>query len=117
MGAEKNFENKVKKFLKDEGAWFVKYWGGGEFTKAGVPDLLVCINGKFLGVEIKAKNGKPSELQLYHLQKIDNAGGYAVLLYPSDFELFRNLILCIKYDRENAKLNYNLIKKRWWTKI
>ena len=27
MAAEKNFENKVKKFLKDKGAWVLKYWG------------------------------------------------------------------------------------------
>ena len=33
MASEKNFENRVKRFLKDEGCYFIKYWGGGEFTK------------------------------------------------------------------------------------
>ena len=32
MAAEKNFENKVKKFLKDNGCWILKYWGGAAFT-------------------------------------------------------------------------------------
>lgn len=42
MAAEKNFEEKVKKYLKENGCWFLKYWGGGGFTKSGIPDLLVC---------------------------------------------------------------------------
>ena len=41
MAAEKNFENKVKKYLKEQGAWFIKYWGGAAFTKAGIPDPLI----------------------------------------------------------------------------
>lgn len=74
MAAEKNFENKIKGFLKDHGCWFLKYWGGAAYTKSGIPDILACCNGKFLGIEVKAKNGKPSELQLYNLKKIDEAG-------------------------------------------
>ena len=26
MAAEKNFENRLKKFLEDEGCWFVKFF-------------------------------------------------------------------------------------------
>ena len=39
--AEKNFENKVKTFLKGKGFWFLKYWGGAAYTKSGIPDLYV----------------------------------------------------------------------------
>lgn len=92
MAAEKNFENCVKKYLEEKGCWYIKYWGGAAYTKAGVPDLLVCCNGRFLGVELKAPNGKPSDLQLYNLRKIKEAGGLGCLLYPKHFELFRELI-------------------------
>lgn len=92
MAAEKNFENKVKAFLKSQGCWFIKYWGGGQFTKSGVPDLLVCCKGKFLGVELKASNGRPSELQLYNIEAIKQAGGIAMVLYPEDFEEFKELV-------------------------
>ena len=68
MAAEKNFENKVKKFLKDKGAWVLKYWGGAAYTKSGIPDLLVCSDGCFLGIEVKAPNGEPSLLQLVNLK-------------------------------------------------
>lgn len=72
--------------------------GGGQFTRAGVPDLLVCCNGRFLGVEIKAENGKPSELQEYHQRLIEAAGGIALILYPKDFDLFKELIRKLKND-------------------
>lgn len=114
MAAEKNFENKVKKFLEEKNCWFIKYWAGAAYTKTGIPDILVCCKGHFLGVEIKAPKGKPSALQLYNLKKIDEAGGFAVLLYPDQFELFKNFVDCIHYgDMENAAYNYELLKGRW----
>ena len=35
MGPEKEFENQIKAFLKEQGCWYIKYWGGGGYTKAG----------------------------------------------------------------------------------
>lgn len=92
MAAEKNFENRVKSYLKELGAWFLKYWGGAAYTKSGIPDLIVCIHGRFMGLEVKAPKGEPTELQLYNLEKIRKAGGYGVLLYPQDFEKFKGFI-------------------------
>ena len=70
MAQEKDFENKVKKFLKDEGCYFIKYWGGAAYTQKGIPDLLICCAGFFLGIELKSEKGKPSELQLWNIEKI-----------------------------------------------
>lgn len=92
MGKEKNFENKIKEYLKNQGNWYVKYWAGAAYTKSGIPDLLVCSRGNFLGIEIKADNGKPSLLQLHNLKKIRDAGGYGLLLYPKDLEQFKKFI-------------------------
>lgn len=93
---EKQFENKVKQYLKEQDCWFIKYWGGGGYTKSGIPDLLVCCNGYFLGVEIKAENGRPSDLQRYHLAQITKSGGFGILLYPADFDNFKTLIKELK---------------------
>lgn len=86
----------MKEYLTDKGAWVLKYWGGAKFTKSGIPDLLVCLNGCFLGIELKAPRGHPEELQLYHLNQIEKAGGFAILLYPKDFEQFKELIELIR---------------------
>ena len=86
---EKQFEDKVKTFLTDQGNWFIKYWGGAAFTKAGVPDLLVCCFGQFMGLELKADKGEPTLLQLKTLEKIRKSGGWGILLYPGDFQAFQ----------------------------
>lgn len=91
MAAEKQFEKKVKAFLETKGCWLLKTWSNGTQRK-GVPDLLVCCNGYFLGVELKAPNGRPSELQLWNVQKIRDAGGIALVLYPRDYEVFKGLV-------------------------
>lgn len=91
MAAEKQFENQIKKYLTEQGIWYVKYFANG-FTKSGIPDLLVCCNGHFLAIEVKAENGKPSELQLHHIAKIKESGGHAVIVKPSQFDELKKLI-------------------------
>lgn len=95
MAGEKNFENKIKKFLKENGCWFVKYFANRN-TRAGVPDLLACVNGYFVAIEVKGPTGKPSELQLWNRDKIREAGGIAIILYPDQFEEFKSLIEFLK---------------------
>lgn len=97
MAAEKTFENKVKKFLDEQGAWYVKFFANS-FTKSGIPDILACVNGYFVGVEVKAQNGRPSELQLYNIRKIREAGGFAVVLYPSGFNKFKEFIIGLNHE-------------------
>lgn len=118
MAAEKNFENKIKAMLKDYGCWYVKYWGGGKFTKDGVPDLIICCNGFFIGCEVKAENGHATEIQKRTLNKIYVSGGYAVLLYPKDYEAFRLLIDALAAEPSNIKVadeiyRENFERKGW----
>ena len=105
MAAEKILENKVKAFLKDQGCWILKTWSNG-IQREGVPDLLVCCNGYFLGIELKAENGKPSQLQLWNIEQINKAGGIAFLLYPGKFYLLKDLIDDLKHN--------NVIDIKWW---
>lgn len=104
MAQEKTFENKVKKFLKDQNCYFVKYWGGGQFTRSGIPDILCCCNGYFVGVEVKANNGKPSDLQMFNVREINKVNGFAFVLYPSAFGRFKKFIEDLNrdvFDRDN----------------
>lgn len=76
MAQEKTIENKIKEYLTEIGAWYIKYHGT-KMTRSGVPDLLVCYKGRFVGIEVKAPNEQPTELQKYHIRKIREAGGIA----------------------------------------
>lgn len=88
MAREKLFENKIKQYLDKKGAYYFKFFANA-YTKAGIPDIIVCLNGKFIGIEVKREEGKPSELQEYNLKKINDCGGYGILIYPSGFEKFK----------------------------
>lgn len=97
MAAEKQFENKIKAWLKDNGCYFVKFFAN-RMTKTGVPDILACINGHFVGIEVKAQNGKPSELQLYNVKKIRESGGLAFVVYPSGWDELKEILTGLRRD-------------------
>lgn len=88
---EKAFENKIKAYLKQQGAWHVKYFANA-YTRSGVPDLICCVNGKFLAIEVKAEHGRVSELQNYQIEQIKKSGGKALIVYPKDFEEFKKIV-------------------------
>lgn len=71
---EKSIENKIKTYLRSKGAYCVKYHGN-QFSQVGVPDLLVCYKGRFIGIEIKNETGKTSPLQDVNIHNIKRAGG------------------------------------------
>lgn len=96
MPKEKDFQIKVEKFLTDKGIYWVKYWGGGNFTRSGVPDILACVGGRFMGVELKTNDGKVSELQQYNIDKIIQSGGVALVLRPNDFKDFKSMVKNLK---------------------
>lgn len=77
---EKNIENKIKAYLKSIGAYYVKYHGN-KFSQVGVPDILACYKGKFLGIEVKNEMGKTSLLQDINLQMINDAGGISIVAH------------------------------------
>lgn len=107
MAEEKLFEGRIKKFLHSVGVypagypkdrmtaplcgWYTKIWGGG-FQKSGIPDLLACINGIMVAIEIKGSRGTPSELQKLNISRINKSGGIGVFLYPEGFEQFKELL-------------------------
>lgn len=88
---EKNFEIRIKKHLSSKNAWYVKFFANA-YTRSGIPDLLCCVNGKFVGIEVKQERGTPTDLQLYHLQKIVEAGGFGILAYPSGFDELKEIL-------------------------
>ncbi len=91
MGSEKNFENKIKKYLKDNNCYRVKYFGT-MYSESGTPDILSCVNGYFLAIEVKGEGGKVSDLQLEKIDQIRKAGGFAYAVYPTGYEKIKNVI-------------------------
>ena len=71
-------EGKVKLklvgMLKTHKVWHFFPANNG-FGKAGIPDVIICWYGRFIGVEVKSARGKPTDLQLHVGAQIQDAGG------------------------------------------
>lgn len=52
----------------------------GGFGRSGVPDIVCCYKGKFIGIECKANGNKPTALQQSNLEEIVNNGGIAIVV-------------------------------------
>lgn len=86
MGPEKRYEEKIKRNLQKRGAYFIKFFANG-YTKKGVPDILCCYHGVFLGIEVKGGTGYGlTDQQKQNLDQIREAGGVAVCVYPSGWD-------------------------------
>jgi len=62
------------------------YWKehGGFYGTAGIPDIIICYRGRFIALEVKAKNRKPTLLQQIAINKIRKARGIAEVVYSLD---------------------------------
>ena len=92
---EKKVKDKVKKILEDNGAYYYMPATGG-YGKSGVPDIVACLQGKFIGIECKANGNKPTALQEKNLHDIMTVGGFSVLIDEGGMDLFKNLLEQLK---------------------
>lgn len=77
QGPEKKVENQIKSYLDKIGAYHRKTHGS-LFSKAGTPDILACIKGRFVAIEVKREEGgEVSPLQKANIKMIQQAGGVA----------------------------------------
>jgi hypothetical protein len=88
-------EVKVKKQVvallkKHEAYYFTPVTGG--FGASGIPDLVACIKGKFVGIEVKAGKNKPTALQDKNLMQIMDAGGVSITVNEYGLEDLRLLL-------------------------
>jgi Holliday junction resolvase len=76
---EKKVKDRVVKMLKQHGVYyfFPATFGMG---RSGVPDIICCINGRFLAIECKAGNNTTTALQEAEIEKISAAGGLAIVI-------------------------------------
>ncbi len=84
MSAEKKVENQIKRYLDSLGAYHVKIHGSA-YMPAGTPDILACVRGTFVGIEVKKpKGGVVSELQKLKIKQVINAGGISFVARSVD---------------------------------
>lgn len=86
---EKKLQDKAIKYLKSKGIYHLNLYGDG-FSGKGKPDLLVCINGRFVAFELKVGSNDMQDDQKIHKLRIERSGG---LHYsPYTFEEFETIV-------------------------
>jgi len=96
---EGKVKDQVVAHLKAAGAYYFFPATHG-FGRSGVPDIVACINGRFLGIECKAGTNKPTALQVRELERIRMAGGCAVVANETNLDMLPDLLSRLKRGEE-----------------
>jgi Holliday junction resolvase len=77
---EQQIQKKIIDKLQDNGAYVIKIITA---SKSGVPDIVACYKGIFLGIEVKRLKTRDnvSKLQQYNLTKIEKCGGFSTVAW------------------------------------
>jgi len=82
--SEKSIVTKILRYLKTVPGCFCWKEHGGLYGTAGIPDIIACVNGRFVAFEVKTPSGKATKLQKATIKKILNAGGVAEIVHSVD---------------------------------
>lgn len=106
---ETRFKKKVQSDLKKlKNRWFYK---SQEVCIKGIPDIILCLNGFFIAIELKAcAKSRIDELQRYNAEQILSKGrGLALIVWPDIWE--ETLEILKKIDGWKDPRRPNKIKK------
>lgn len=88
---EGKVKKKVKETLATMGAYYVMPVTGG-FGNSGIPDILCCYEGRFIGIECKANGGTVTQLQMKNLNEIVTQGGISLIIDETGIGIFALLM-------------------------
>ena len=92
MTPEGRLKKEVKEVLEQyEPLWYFMPVSCG-FGKQGIPDFIICANGRFLSIETKDKGKKRTPLQMLCATQITLAEGIMLLLFPGEIENLRSYL-------------------------
>ena len=77
---ETKLQKKVQDYIESIGGYCFKVHGSA-YMKAGIPDVICCYKGYFIGIECKVDNNTMTSLQEEHRDMIVRAGGIHILAY------------------------------------
>lgn len=90
---ESKVKEKARKLFKKHGVWY-HFVANNGYGSSGCPDALLCVNGKFLGVEFKATaKDKPTALQQMQIDSIRNNKGLALVIHEDNLDVLEMLLM------------------------
>lgn len=62
------------------------------YGRSGVPDIVCCVNGKFVAFEVKAGNNQPTALQEREIRNIQETKGIAAVIRETNLDLVETIL-------------------------
>jgi hypothetical protein len=91
MTPERRVKAQVRKVLDKLGAYYVMPVTGG-YGNSGAPDFLVCLHGRYVGIECKAGKNTTTPLQEKNLRLIERSGGIAFVVNDDNVGVFEETL-------------------------
>lgn len=88
---EAKVKSKVKALLATYKVYYFMPATHG-YGSSGVPDIVACMYGKFIGIETKANGGAPTTLQMKNLVSIVDNGGISLIIDETGIGLFQLML-------------------------
>jgi Holliday junction resolvase len=74
MISESTLQKNCLKYLKERNIYALNVYGSGR-TGKGTPDIIACINGRFVAFELKVGTNQMQPDQVIHKKRIERSGG------------------------------------------
>jgi hypothetical protein len=112
MTPEARVKHALKKMLKEEFPQVWTYWPVSNGMGAhGIPDLIICAGGMFIGAEVKAPGKKVTLLQANQLHKIEMAQGTPLILVGDEaVPTLRTYLSCLHLPKQDFSIQPTLAR-------
>lgn len=88
---EGEIKDQVRKVLDEMGAYYFFPAANG-YGRTGIPDVIACVGGHFVGIECKAGSKQPTALQQRELDNIEKAEGTGILVNADNISNLKNIL-------------------------
>lgn len=90
MAKEQDIQTNIMDYIRSIGGLPIKQNQIGIYAQAGVPDIIACIKGRFVAIEVKKPKKKPTAIQYAWLEAINKIGGLA--FYADNLQIVKDTI-------------------------
>ena len=88
---EGEIKDQVRKVLDEMGAYYFFPAANG-YGRTGIPDVIACVGGHFVGIECKAGSKQPTALQQRELDNIEKAEGTSILVNADNIDILKDIL-------------------------
>jgi Holliday junction resolvase len=88
---EGEIKDQVRKVLDEMKAYYFFPAANG-YGRTGIPDVIACYKGHFVGIECKAGSKQPTALQQRELDNIEKAEGTGLVVNADNIGNLKNIL-------------------------